>query len=481
MSGVGPVGRAAWAALGGDPDALDSVLPLDPPARLASRFDVVGLAGDSVALAALAVHEAVVSRGLARALPPVRISGDRLCTSLRSDRCLRIDGAPARPWAPLSGFFRTGDGWVRTHGNYPHHASRLRALLGLTEQASPDQTHEAFRRRSAQGLEDDAAACGAIAVPVRTPDEWHAHPQAQAVARGPLVDVRPLEKAPVRRWGPAARPLDGIRVLDLTRVIAGPVAGRDLAFAGADVLRIDSPRLPELPWQHLDTGQGKRSTLLDLTDTRDRAVFEDLLSSADVVLSGYRPGSLAALGLSPEALSARRPGLVVGQVSAWGPTGPWRSRRGFDSIVQAATGIAVVESDDGATPGALPAQALDHSAGHLLAAGVVHALVARQETGRGASVSVSLARVAHELMTTGIAPRRRSDSGPTWTTQTMRTADGELTTAAPVLGYVGAPDGYPEIGGAWAADPPAWRTGADRPPGDSQRPPVTSPRPSRRS
>ncbi len=469
MSGIGAVGRAAWQDLGGRPDALDAVLPLDPPASLASRLDVVSLAADSVAVSSLAAQEALVSRGLAHDLSPIRISGDRLCTSLRSDRCLQIDGAPVRPWAPLSGFFRTADGWARTHGNYPHHAARLRALLGLVEDASPEQMAAAFRCCSAQALEDDAAAHGAIAVRVRTPDEWQAHAQATTVARSPLVDVRPLGEAPGRGWGPGARPLDGIRVLDLTRVIAGPVAGRDLAFAGADVLRIDSPRLPEIPWQHLDTGQGKRSALLDLADSRDRAVFDDLLSTADVVLTGYRPGSLAALGLSPEALAERRPGLVVGSVSAWGSAGPWASRRGFDSIVQAATGIAVIESDNAAVPGALPAQALDHSAGHLLAAGVIHALVARRETGLGASVSVALARIAHELLATGVAPRKRPDSGPAWIAQTGHTADGELTTAAPVLSYAGAPEEYPEIGGPWAADPPVWRTAPDRRTGPSGR------------
>src|SRR5690606_27536425 len=120
--------------------------------------------------------------------------------------------------------------------------------------------------------------------------------------------------------------LDGIRVLDLTRVIAGPVAGRDLAFAGADVLRIDSPRLPEIPWQHLDTGQGKRSTALDLASAGDRARFEELLSTADVVITGYRPGAFDAIGLSSDALVERRPGLIVGRVSAWGTAGPWARR-----------------------------------------------------------------------------------------------------------------------------------------------------------
>ncbi len=165
-----------------------------------------------------------------------------------------------------------------------------------------------------------------------------------------------------------AAPLAGIRVLDLTRVIAGPVATRDLAVAGADVLRIDSPRLPEAPWQHLDTGHEKRSALMDLDDPSDRMRFEELLSTADVVVHGYRPTALARYGLDPQSLRERFPGIIVAQLSAWGTDGPWGDRRGFDSLVQAASGIAVLESGDGATPGALPAQALDHATGHFLAA-----------------------------------------------------------------------------------------------------------------
>jgi crotonobetainyl-CoA:carnitine CoA-transferase CaiB-like acyl-CoA transferase len=162
--------------------------------------------------------------------------------------------------------------------------------------------------------------------------------------------------------------LTGVRVLDLTRVLAGPVATRNLAQAGAEVLRIDSPHLPEIGWVHLDTGAGKRSTTLDLRSPSGRSTFEDLLDDADIVVTGYRPGSLDPLGLSPEELASRKPGLVVGSVSAWGTEGPWAQRRGFDSIVQAVTGIAMIESTDGTRPGALPAQALDHSAGHLLSA-----------------------------------------------------------------------------------------------------------------
>ncbi|MCZ9339719.1 CoA transferase, partial [Streptomyces sp. TRM76130] len=178
----------------------------------------------------------------------------------------------------------------------------------------------------------------------------------------------------------AALSCAGLRVLDLTRVLAGPVATRTLALLGADVLRIDAPHLPESQDAHNDTGLGKRSATLDLGDAAGRRIFEGLLHGADVVVTGYRPGALDRFGLSPEALAGRRPGLVIGQLSAWGHDGPWHGRRGFDSLVQAATGIAELEGSPD-SPGALPAQALDHGTGYLLAAGVLRALTEQHRAG----------------------------------------------------------------------------------------------------
>ncbi|WP_211303290.1 CoA transferase, partial [Streptomyces milbemycinicus] len=202
---------------------------------------------------------------------------------------------------------------------------------------------------------------------------------------------------------PAPLPASGVRVLDLTRVIAGPVATRTLALLGADVLRIDSPHLPEDPDAHADTGFGKRSTRLDLADPQDRQTFEELLGHADVVVTGYRPGALDRFGLAPDALLERRPGLVVAQVSAWGWSGPWAGRRGFDSLVQAACGIAALEATPDGHPGVLPAQALDHGTGYLLAAGVLRSLAERQESGGGRHLRFSLTATASWLMH-GITP-----------------------------------------------------------------------------
>jgi crotonobetainyl-CoA:carnitine CoA-transferase CaiB-like acyl-CoA transferase len=245
-------------------------------------------------------------------------------------------------------------------------------------------------------------------------------------------------------------------VLDLTRVLAGPVATRDLARAGADVLRVDSPRLPEIGWQHLETGASKRSTTLDLAAAHDRRLFGELLATADVVVTGYRPGSLDQFGLDPESLMARRPGVVVAAVSAWGTVGPWAHRRGFDSIVQAVTGIAMRESPDGVEPGALPAQALDHSAGHFLAAGIVRGLTRQRAEGGSWYVGVALARLARALLETNATPPATApEGGPTL--QTGTTAAGRISCAAPPLTLARGPSEYPTLAGPWGTDAPDWR------------------------
>jgi crotonobetainyl-CoA:carnitine CoA-transferase CaiB-like acyl-CoA transferase len=216
------------------------------------------------------------------------------------------------------------------------------------------------------------------------------------VARLPLLTLARVADGPPRDVA-----LDGLRVLDLTRVIAGPVATRTLASHGADVLRLDSPRLPEDAAGLLETGPGKRHAVVDLASRSGRATGEDLLAAADVVVQGYRPGALDAFGLDPESLAERHPHLAVVRLRAWGKGGPWENRRGFDSLVQAASGIADALATDGATdgaPGALPAQALDHGSGHLAAAAALRALTRRRAEGGVWHAELSLAQTARWLL-----------------------------------------------------------------------------------
>ncbi|HEY9477786.1 MAG TPA: CoA transferase, partial [Microbacteriaceae bacterium] len=242
-----------------------------------------------------------------------------------------------------------------------------------------------------------------------------------------------------------AAPLAGVRVLDFTRVIAGPVATRALALLGADVLRVDPPQLPELPAQQEETGPGKLTALLDLTTRAGVERANELLQAADILVTGYRPGSLERFGLEYP------PGLVLGRVAAWGSTGPWATRRGFDSIVQAASGIAMVEGD-ASRPGVLPAQALDHASGYLLAAAALDALRSRDADGRGRDVSVSLAGTAHWLLQAEGRVGQILDA--LWPGERTIVVQGGTETARPALSEY---DDYAWPAHPSGADPAAWR------------------------
>ncbi|WP_336115857.1 CoA transferase [Streptomyces sp. PTD9-10] len=459
MTGI----KYAWDAVGGDP-ALGSRVS-DGVRRdvLEARLPVRELARACVGACALAAAELGARRAGLAEVPEVRVDDGAVAAAFHSERLLQVDGRAPVAFAPLSRFWRTADGWVRTHANYPHHRARLLGALGLPAEASVDDVAARLAGLPALDVEQTVFGAGGLAVALRTPEEWAAHEQAAEVAARPLVERERLDSPHARvlpALDAAATPLlpaAGLRVLDLTRVLAGPVATRTLALLGADVLRVDAPQLPELADQHADTGFGKRSATLDLTADRD--TFEELLASADVVVTGYRPGALDRFGLSPRALAERRPGLVVAQVSAWGAYGPWGGRRGFDSLVQVATGIALTEGAAG-QPGALPAQALDHGTGYLLAAAVLRAVTEQSYDGGSRLVRLALARTARWL-TDGIRPDRATDGlayeGPdAWLAETDSPL-GRLRHALPPLSFTGGPADWARPPVPWGSDPAAWR------------------------
>ncbi|MFJ4894391.1 CoA transferase [Streptomyces sp. NPDC088788] len=462
---------AVWRELGGDPALLARVSTVARAGALEARLPVREMARACVGGCALAAAESAAERTGRARVPRVTVDDGAVATAFVSERHLRVDGRAPVSFAPLSRFWRTADGWVRTHANYPHHRTRLTAALGLAVDATPEDVAAVLAERPAREVEETVYAAGGLAVALRTPEEWAAHAQARAVAARPLIERGLLDSAPARAFAPPGGagpllPAAGVRVLDLTRVIAGPVATRTLALLGADVLRVDAPHLPEAADAHADTGFGKRSTTLDLATDRRR--FQELLATADVVVTGYRPGALDRFGLAPEALAERRPGLVVAQLSAWGAYGPWSGRRGFDSLVQVATGIAVTEGS-AEQPGALPAQALDHGTGYLLAAAVLRALTERSGDGRGRLVRLALARTAAWL-TDGVA-RGTGDStglgtenaatglpyeGPdTWLTDRDGAA-GHLRYALPPVAFADGPTDWARPPGTWGADAPRW-------------------------
>ncbi|GAA1685986.1 CoA transferase [Streptomyces yatensis] len=440
-----PATAHAWTALGGDPALLGNVAYRAVSGGLPARLPVAELARATVGVCSLAAAE-LGARRSGGAVAAVRVDEGAVATAFVSERHLRIDGRKPTNFAPLSGFWRAADGWVRTHANYPHHRARLLAALGLPGDSGPDELAAALAARPARAIQETVYAGGGLAVAVAEPGE------SEIPLDGlPLVESQRIGEGAPRPLLAAPLPASGVRVLDLTRVIAGPVATRTLALLGADVLRIDSPGLPEDPDAHADTGFGKRSAALDLGAPEGRRTFEALLADADVVVTGYRPGALDRFGLAPDALLERHPGLIVAQLCAWGWSGPWVGRRGFDSLVQAGTGIAAIEADAdadaGGHPGVLPAQALDHGTGYLLAAGVLRGLTERGEVGGGRHLRFSLAGTASWLLH-GIAPVPRGD-GPAhdpapWLAETasdqgvlryarspIATADGPLDWARP--------------------------------------------------
>lgn len=453
----------AWSALGGDPALLARGSTVVRQGALAARLDVRELARVCVGTCALAAAELGARRAGLPEVPAVRVDDGAVATAFVSERHLLVDGRAPVAFAPLSRFWRTADGWVRTHANYPHHRARLLEALGLGDDATVDDMAGVLAERSALAVEETVYGAGGLAVALRTASRWAAHPQAVALAGRPLVERGRLDSAPVRVLAPVGvRPLlpaAGLRVLDLTRVTAGPVATRTLALLGADVLRLDPPGVPELPDAHADTGFGKRSAVLDLV--ADRRRFEELLATADVVVTGYRPGALDRFGLGAEALAERRPGVVVAQLSAWGARGPWGGRRGFDSLVQAATGIAAVEGSP-ERPGALPAQALDHGTGYLLAAAVLRALTEQSYEGGSRFVRAALARTASWL-TDGVtrgAPGTepydgRYDGPEPWLAETD-SGLGRLRYARSPVSFAGGPADWARPPGPWGGDAARW-------------------------
>ena len=405
----------AWSAVGGDTHTADR-LTFIGSGGLASAFPVSDFAGAAVATAALSVAELV---GKAGASSPAVVV-DRRLASIWFWASIRPEGwkLPA-PWDPIAGDYPTRDGWIRLHTNAPHHREAAERILEA--RGDRDAIGRAVARWSKTALENAVVDAGGCAAEMRSIAEWQEHPQGRAVAAEPLVHFAVTAPEGMPRWPVlAARPLAGIRVLDLTRVLAGPVASRFLAGFGADVLRIDPPDWDE-PGVVPEVTRGKRCARLDLHTPDDRAVFERLLAGADILIHGYRPGALDGLGFDAAKRRKLAPGLVDVSLDAYGWSGPWAGRRGFDSLVQMSAGIADRGMRLGHKPKPLPlpVQALDHATGYLMAATAIRGLTRRLENGAGTEARLSLARSAKLLIDherqgndSPLAPETESDLVP---------------------------------------------------------------------
>jgi crotonobetainyl-CoA:carnitine CoA-transferase CaiB-like acyl-CoA transferase len=401
--------KELYAIGGGDPRMAECVEITGPKAVLRSVYRVTDLAAATIAAATLAVAE---WRGVRTGAAPRAIEVDTVhaCTAFRSERYLALlERASGPSFDSIAGDYATRDGFVRLHTSYAHH--RDAALSVLAVERARDAVATAVARWDGEALEAAVVAAGGCAARMRSVAEWHAHPQGAAVSKEPLiargeVSAGPTDAPPHPDAG--ERPLAGVRVLDLTRVIAGPVCTRTLAAWGAAVLRIDPRGFADSEPLLLDTTAGKRCAQLDLTEPADRAKLESLVRGADVLVHGYRSDALAKLGYDLTALRKLNSGLVVTALDAYGWTGSWTTRRGFDSLVQMSCGIANRGQEAFGTPmpAPLPAQALDHGAGYLMAMATVRALTERATAGRVLDQRLSLARVAHLLQELGEADVR---------------------------------------------------------------------------
>ena len=424
-----------WSMLGGDPSQLDALTIAGDARVLPSVFDVTGFAAATVGVATLAVAELQAARN-ADDLRPATVDTLEACAAFLCEaRFSPIGWERVGIWDPIAGDYETADGWIRLHTNYSSHRAAALRALGLDD-ADRDAVTAAVASEKGDDLEARVVAEGGAAAVMRTRDEWAAHPHGAAVAAQAPISLSHHASGAGVPLGPTdGPPLRGVKVLDLTRVLAGPFGTRFLAAWGADVLRIDPPGFEEVPAIVPEATAGKRTAFLDLAADEGRSTFESLVAEADVLVHGYRPGALATLGFDDGRLRAINPALIISQHDAYGWSGPWAPRRGFDSLVQMSCGIAAARGDDRPRP--LPCQALDHGTGFLLAAAVCRALAHRERAGapsdiRGALVGAANVLFAHpDPEAIDVAPPPLDDS-----TLEERATDFGPARAVPIPGSI---------------------------------------------
>lgn len=456
--------RQFWLAAGGDP-ALLSQVAITGQGALPSAFAVTEFATAAIGAAGLAMAEFVAAgagTSGAHAVPAVEV--DQRLASFWFGTSLRPIGWSMPPlWDAVAGDYRAADGWIRLHTNAPHHRDAALAVLGVA--ADREAVARAVARWRADELEAAVVERNGCAAAMRALDAWRQHPQGQSVAAEPLLHRAAGAGGERPGWRISRqRPLQGLRVLDLTRILAGPVATRFLAGFGADVLRIDPPGWEE-PGTVPEVVLGKRCARLDLKSVEGLATLQRLLSQADVLIHGYRADALARLGLDAERRRQLNPTLVDVSLDAYGWSGEWRGRRGFDSLVQMSTGIAEagMRAKGGDRPVPLPCQALDHGTGYLMAAAAIRGLTERLATGAGSTTRASLARSAQVLVAHGglleggpaLAPESEAD----WSEQVEETAWGPVRRIKPPLRIADTPQSWEFPASALGSSEAAWQDG----------------------
>jgi CoA-transferase family III len=400
---LGDLCTRVWRSLGGAADVAEVLTASGPRAVLPAYFDVTGLATASVACATLAAAEFLAAREVSRPRP-VSVDSRAACAAFAAEGLFSPVGwSLPEMWDPVAGNYRAEDGWIRLHTNYPYHRAAVERVLDAGDRAA---VAAAALRWKAGDLEAAVVAAGGCAAVMRSRETWLASPPGAATGTAAPVVVsehrRPAGRAAAESDSPlpgTAAPFSGVRVLDMTRVIAGPVCTKFLAAYGAEVLRLDPPGFAEVPALLPETTAGKRTAALDLRLDADRRIFENLLADAAVLVTGLRADALAGLGYGDGTLTAINPALIVASLNAYGWDGPWRHRRGFDSLVQMSCGIAAAGAFAAGRdePFPLPVQALDHATGYLLAAEVGRALTRRLTRSAVSRIRSSLIGTANLL------------------------------------------------------------------------------------
>ena len=352
----------------------------------------------------------------------------------------------------------TRDGrWFLPHLNLPH--LRQRVLGVLKCENTPEGVSSAVAKWNADDLDEAIAraqACGGIA---RTNAEWLAHPQGQYLAARPLVEIEKIGDSAPEPWRAAERPLSGVRVLDLTRILAGPVAARTLAEHGAEVLMVAAPHLPQAAEHVRDTSHGKRSCFLDLAQPEQAAQLKTLVRGADVFSQGYRPGALDARGFGAQELAQLRPGLIYLSINCYGSGGPFAQRAGWEQVAQAVTGICRDNGRD--RPALIYEAACDWTTGYLGAYGVLLALARRAREGGSYHVRVSLCQAGMFIYRQGkVAPDPVAGGPAPEEIEALQifaqTAYGPMRFLKPVLQLSETPTRWERPTPKFGADEPRW-------------------------
>ena len=398
--------KSLWQQAGLPQDALSRVDIAEQSQLLPSSFAIGVAAQASIAAAALSAEGIYHARsGEHQHIEVDRAAAERECTGY-----FVLDGKPPNAWEKFSGLYETLDGFVRIHANFDHHRDGVLRLLGLepSDRLEREDVASALKQWLAGVFETEAANAGLVVAKVRSLDEWDQHSHALATHDLPVMSISKIGEAPPRALSPIdenQRPLAGLRVLDLTRILAGPICGRTLAAYGADVLLVNAPYLPNIA-SITDTSRGKRSAHLDLKTPNGRDTLHRLVKSTDIFVQGYRPQSIGQLGFSPDALAEAAPGIVYVSLTAYGNSGPWAGRRGFDSLVQSACGFTRAEAQEAQAdlPKSLPVPIFDYASGFLMAFGAQAARLRQSREGGSWHVEVSLLQTANWIRSLGRLP-----------------------------------------------------------------------------